>query len=234
MDRFTDLNHYRARLERGHWFSALPKRYQDRLLAHASVVNFAAGERLFSRGDPNSGLFAILKGAVRISAVKGDREAVVGVAGPSMWLGEISFFDGQPRGHHAAADVPTTVLHIPTEALHGMLVDDPLLWRYLAMLMVEKMRAVFVALEDRLLAPAPVRVAKQLASIMDGYGVSRPVAARDVRIGQEQLAKALSLTRQTVGEALKDLEARGVIRRGHGRVEVLNVDALRAAADQPS
>ncbi len=60
---------WHARLAAGHWFSHLPIELQRSLLATARLRSLTAGEYLFKRGDPPCGLYAVLEGAVRVSAV---------------------------------------------------------------------------------------------------------------------------------------------------------------------
>ena len=64
-----DAEKWHARLASGHWFSHLPVELQRSLLAAARLRTLAAGQCLFKRGDPPCGLYAVLEGAVRISAV---------------------------------------------------------------------------------------------------------------------------------------------------------------------
>ncbi|MNT94427.1 Bacterial regulatory protein, gntR family [compost metagenome] len=49
-----------------------------------------------------------------------------------------------------------------------------------------------------------------------------------MRIPQEQLAQMLGLSRQTVNHALRELEARGLLRLEYGGIELLDLPALEA------
>ena len=76
------------------------------------------------------------------------------------------------------------------------------------------------------------RTARRLAAIARGYG-NPPHAADDampavqaVRIPQEQLAQILGLSRQTVNQALRELESHGLLRLRYGSIELLDVAAL--------
>lgn len=63
-----------------------------------------------------------------------------------------------------------------------------------------------------------------------GFGTLDGQSLRVLRVSQEQLASMLALSRQTVNQALKELEAAGALRRARGAVEVLDLDALRRDA----
>ena len=47
---------------------------------------------------------------------------------------------------------------------------------------------------------------------------------------QEQLAQLLALSRQTVNQVLKDLQARGILKVAYGEIELLDFAGLRDLA----
>jgi CRP/FNR family cyclic AMP-dependent transcriptional regulator len=223
-----DRQVWRARLMRGQWFSHLPVSLQDSLLDAARVRHLSAGQRLFQRGDPPCGLYAVLEGAVRVGAVNEQgKEALLGLVEPPHWFGEICLFDGQPRTHDAFGVGQSTLLHIPQTVLLKMLDAQPGHWRQLALLMSQKLRMTFINLEQLSLLPAAARLAHRLLMIAEGYGqLDEP--RRVLQLPQEQLAAMLSLSRQTTNQILKDLQGQGILRLGYGEIEILDVQRLRA------
>lgn len=223
-----DKQVWRARLMRGQWFSHLPVSLQDSLLGAARVRHLSAGQRLFQRGDPPCGLYAVLEGAVRVGAVNEQgKEALLGLVESPNWFGEICLFDGQPRTHDAFGVGQSTLLHLPQTVLLKMLDEQPGYWRQLALLMSQKLRMTFINLEQLSLLPAPARLAHRLLMIAEGYGqLDEP--RRVLQLPQEQLAAMLSLSRQTTNQILKDLQGQGILRLGYGEIEILDVQRLRA------
>lgn len=224
---------WRERLMSGQWFSRLPDQLQNSLLANARLRSLAPGQRLFQRGDPPCGLYAVLEGTVRIGAVSEQgKEALLSLVEAPHWFGEISLFDGQPRTHDAFAEGPTRLLWLPQAPLLEWLAHAPQHWRELALLMSHKLRWVFVALEQQSLLAAAPRVAHRLLQIAEGYG-ERDVAQWRLQLSQEQLALMLSLSRQTINQILRNLEQSGVVRLGYGEVEIVDAQRLRALAQHP-
>ncbi|KAF2392121.1 Crp/Fnr family transcriptional regulator [Pseudomonas frederiksbergensis] len=225
-----DMQVWRPRLMSGQWFSHLPVSLQDSLLALARVRRLTAGQRLFKRGDPPCGLYAVLEGTVRIGAVSEQgKEALLSLVEPPHWFGEICLFDGQPRTHDAFGAGLCTLLHIPQSALLKLLDEQPLYWRQLALLMSHKLRLTFINLEQLSLMPAPARLAHRLLMIAEGYGEIDP-PRRVLQLPQEQLASMLSLSRQTTNQMLKELQSQGIIGLGYGEIEILDAERLRALA----
>ncbi|HBX55828.1 Crp/Fnr family transcriptional regulator [Pseudomonas sp. UBA2684] len=224
-----DPRRYRARLQGGHWFSALPNALQETLLDAAQVQHLDAGQRLFRRGDPPSGLYAVVDGAMRVGAVsKSGKEALLTLVEPPYWFGEISLFDGQPRTHDAFADCASTLLLVPQASLLVLLERQPQYWRDFALLMSQKLRLAFIALEEMSLLPAAPRLARRLLLIAENYGEGEP--RRVIHLAQEQLALMLAISRQTTNQILKELAAQGILRLTYGEIEILDLAHLRAAA----
>ncbi len=226
---------YLPTLRAGRWFSALAPQFADLLLALAQPRSLETGEALFLRGDAlEGGLFAVVRGSIGFSGVGGQseqaREALLTRMGPATWFGEIALFDGSPRTHDAHAMEPSVVLQVPRQPLLDWLQQHPAHWHDLGVLMSGRMRAAFAALEDLALLPAPQRLARRLVAMARGYGERLDdVPARPrLDITQEQLARMLSISRQTTNVLLQGLQARGLIRVQRGEIEFLQWQALCA------
>ncbi|WP_137886028.1 Crp/Fnr family transcriptional regulator [Pseudomonas sp. 2FE] len=225
----NDALRYRQRLLSGQWFNALPAGLRETLLSSAQVRRLEAGQRLFSRGDQPCGLYAVVEGAIRIGAVSASgKEALLTLVEPPYWFGEISLFDAQPRTHDAFAEGPATLLQVPQTALLSLLEREPQHWRDFALLMSQKLRLAFIALEQISLLPAAPRLARRLLMIAENYGEGGP--RRVIQLAQEQLALMLAISRQTTNQILKELQAQGILRLTYGEIEILDLQRLRQAA----
>ncbi len=217
-------------LASGHWFRHLPVDLQRRLLAAARLRSLTAGQCLFKRGDPPCGLYAVLEGAVRISAVNAQgKEAVLSLVETPYWFGEICLFDNLPRTHDAMAMGPCTLLQVPQASMLDLLAEHPAYWRDVALLMSHKLRLSLINIEQMSLMPASTRLAHRLLMIAEGYG-EIDQARRMLQLPQEDLAAMLGLSRQTTNSLLKALEQQGIIGLSYGAIEVLDLPGLRQAA----
>ncbi|WP_330114726.1 Crp/Fnr family transcriptional regulator [Pseudomonas sp. JS3066] len=226
----TEFKHYLDRLRTGQWFSQLPAGLQEELLTMAQLRRLEPGQRLFRRGDPPCGLYAVLEGAIRVGSIsESGKEALLVLVEPPHWFGEISLFDGQSRTHDAFAEGQVTLLNLPQAPLLSLLKREPWHWRDFALLMSQKLRLAFIALEEMSLLPAPQRLARRLLMIAEGYG-ERSGQRRVIQLAQEQLAMMLAISRQTTNQILKDLEAQGALRLNYGEIEILDPERLKRAA----
>jgi CRP-like cAMP-binding protein len=218
-------------LRAGRWFRGLPEALQDQLSAAGVVRKLSPEQRIFSRGDAPSGLFAVLEGRVRVTATVDDgKEALLTVVEPPAWFGEIAVFDALPRTHDAVAEGEAAVLQVPQAALDAILGKEPRYWRDLALLMAHKLRLLFVVFEEAAVLPAALRLARRLVTMAEGYGEWHDRKSRVVAVKQGELAAMLAISRQTANQILRRLEAEGVIRLTYGEIEIIDHAALRTAA----
>lgn len=225
-----DTGTWHAQLARGHWFSHLPPDLQHSLLGAARLRVLTAGQYLFKRGDPPCGVYAVLEGTVRISAVSAQgKEAVLSLVETPYWFGEICLFDNLPRTHDAMATGACRLLQVPQAAMLGILEQHPLFWREMALLMSHKLRLSLINIEQISLMPASERLAHRLLMIAQGYG-EVDQARRVLQLPQEDLAAMLGLSRQTINSLLKALEQQGIIGLSYGAIEIRDLNGLRLAA----
>lgn len=231
----TNASHYAPVLRTGRWFAQLPADFAEPLISMAQVRQLQAGEALFLRGDAPCGLYAVVGGAISISGTTGRaddvRAALLTRLEPPHWFGEISVFDGSARTHDAHAAEASTLLQVPHERLQTWLSGQPAHWHALALLLTDKLRTAFVALEELAVLPAPQRLARRLVMMAEGYGQwsAEGQSRRVIGISQEQLSLMLAISRQTTNQILKELAARQLLRLHRGEVEILDLDGLRAS-----
>jgi CRP-like cAMP-binding protein len=218
----------RSAMQHSRWLAAAAPQLRERLPALGQVRVLAHGEALHRRGDASDALWCVLAGAIRITSVsEAGREAVLSFIEPFNWFGEIGLIDGGPRTHDGVAEGATRVFVAPAAALQALLNEQPQLWRDVAMLVCAKLRLSFAAIEDMSLLPAGPRLARRLEMLAQGAVGGADTAPRSVlHIHQDQLAAMLALSRQTVNQELKRLQAAGVVDLAPGEVRLLNPAAL--------
>jgi CRP/FNR family transcriptional regulator, cyclic AMP receptor protein len=215
------------------WFRNAPPALQAELVSLGRLVRLAAGERLFMRGDPDDGIYCLLEGLVRVGAASfAGKEALLAVIEPVNWFGEITLFDGGARTHDAYAERETVLFQVPRAALATILERTPAYWHAFGLLLTQKLRFAFNAIEEAALLPAAQRIARRLLVMSAGYG--EPGIKRTLlRVPQEDLAMMLALSRQTTNQVLKQFEAQGALKLGYAEIEIVDLGKLTALADLP-
>ncbi|MFM0341251.1 Crp/Fnr family transcriptional regulator [Paraburkholderia fungorum] len=227
--RFSS-NELAVLLERSAWFRSAPAAMRAQLLETGRVERLAAGQRLFTRGDSDDGLYCVLDGLVRIGAASAaGKEALLAVIEPVNWFGEIALFDNRPRTHDAYAERDSELFHVPRAALAALLERMPEYWHVFGLLLTQKLRLAFDAIEEAALLPAAQRVARRLLLMAGGYGEAGALR-RVLRVPQEDLAMMLALSRQTINQVLKQFETQGALKLGYAEIEIADAHRLSALA----
>ena len=221
---------YREVLLRGRWFSSVSEETRDWLIGRGLVREYSAGQAVFKQGDRPDGLYAVLEGAVLLTSVEWGQEIALSRMEPPTWFGEASTFDRRPRSHLARAEEKTICLVIPADYVDQRMSEYPTFMRELAESLASKLRLTLIGLAEMAALPLGVRAARRLLLIAEAYGERVEAAPRSISLRQEQLASMLAVSRQTVNQALKDLETRGCVRLSYGVIEIVDVDKLKAVA----
>lgn len=222
-----DIHH----LENNMWFSQLPPIFKAFILSHAVQQNFDKEQAIFHSGDAFNGLYAVLKGSVRLGYIDIEgKESVAAIVEPIMWFGEISLVDAQPRSHDAIAIQKSLILHIPSSAIQKLLQEQPIFWYHIAQLTSQKLRFAFLELISIQTQTLKQRLAQRLMFILNGYGNHLMIEKKTIHLSQEQLAQMLTCSRQTVNQELQTLEKQNILRLSFRKIEILDLAELHRIA----
>ena len=128
-------------------FHGLDPAQSRRLRSALQPRGLAAGERLFTQGDPGDALYLLTSGSV--SVLDRARAQRFVSFSPGMSFGETAVLDGGGRTADAVADMASTVYALPALALSELQRSDPAIaaqvYRNLAQHLSERLRAAAAA-----------------------------------------------------------------------------------------
>lgn len=214
------------------WFAALPPDVREAMVRESEVLRLRRGEMLFRQGDAPGGLYALVRGGMKMSTLREDgKEAILAVLEAGTWFGEISLIDRQPRTHDATSIGQSDVLVLPAAVFERLMARAEFAQAVAAML-ATRIRLLFSIVEDATLRSTRSRVVRRLLLLARG-GLSTATGLRPrVPVSQEALAMMLGITRQTLSKELKLLVARQAIRLGYRYIEILSEERLRGLVDK--
>jgi CRP-like cAMP-binding protein len=200
------------------------------LAGRAFPRRFAAGQVVFTEGEPSDHLYVVRSGRVRIlvQSVHGE-EMTLALLGPGDSMGELSMIDGRPRSASAEALSATELITLPVADVRAALRADPALLLAVATGLAATVRRLTDATADLVFLDLPRRLAKLLLTEarQDGAGPSRA----DLGLSQSGLAARLGVTRQSLNRALAGLARRGWINADEGGYVLRDPAALQRFAD---
>jgi CRP-like cAMP-binding protein len=212
------------------WLGWLDAPERERVRDDMRVVRVEPGELVCRVGRPVTYWFGVIDGLLKMSndaAVQGSLAMPITFTGvpPGGWFGEGTVLKRESYRYNIQALRKSLVAGITAETFHWLLDRSIGFNRFVMMQLNERLGQFIAAREiDRLTDP-DARVARSLAALF--HPVLYPGVGDLLRITQQELGYLVGLSRQRVNEALRSLQAAGVIRVEYGGVRVLDLEALR-------
>jgi len=143
---------------------------------------FRIGESIFKEGEPSRSLFLVKRGTIAIRKKQGQGFAELAKVYSNEILGELSFFDRQPRSAGAVALTEVEVVEIPFDSLAKVYGTIP-----------DYIRAMMTAMAERLRrADEMIRKLQKEAQKFETPGESNPTAGEEPDAASVLAATALS------------------------------------------
>jgi CRP-like cAMP-binding protein len=211
------------------WPSEVPSALTEALARSATPRRLRHGEWLYARGDTAAGLIGVRRGMIRYVHLAAEgREWLFGLFPAGSWFGELSLFDEAPRPLHAIAEGETEVLVVPAAAFHAVLDAHPEGYRLFTRVLSRKLRVALDQLAD-FQRPLRQRLVRRLLDLAAVYGRAEPDGLKlDLALPQDELARMLGATRQSINKELRALMAEGLIIQQAGRLRLRELATLKA------
>jgi len=209
-------------------FRALPPAEIENVIASSRLRSFRRGQVVCTAGDPGDTLIVVVSGQVKIGVRSADgTELTLTVVGPGATIGEVGIADGGPRSADVETAAASQLLFIPRETVQVVCSRVPAAAQALTSAIAAALRRLTEATSDLVFLDLPRRVAKMLLSQprSDDGVIRRPLT-------QEEYARLVGGTRQSVNIALRGFERRGWIEMHDRSISLRQPDALaRFAGD---
>ncbi|MEZ4629343.1 MAG: Crp/Fnr family transcriptional regulator [Deinococcales bacterium] len=189
---------------------------------------FKAGDIIYFMEDPADALYFIRDGMVKISMYfPNGKEMILALLGQYDVFGELLLLPSERRPNQAEAVMDTTLIVLPEEDFQRLLSQHP----HIAMKFIQvvstklwQSQAWFAELGA---FDAPGRLANLLLRLAHDFGASTDRGtAIELNLTQQDLAKMIGATRETVSHCLARLLEYGAVRRRRSPITV-NVDKLQ-------
>lgn len=193
---------------------------------------YEAAGAVFLEGDGPGPVFGVVSGRVRITAQSSDgEESTLVIRYPHQLFGELSAIDGLPRSATATAMEPVELVAVPPAEFNQYLRDHAELALPLLRMLAERLRATTRGHLSHRPGDVVTRVAARIAMLAEREPKSAGTIVT-LSVSQGDLASWADVDREAVSRALLRLRANGWIEVADGgRVDVLNLSALRRLAD---
>ncbi len=205
------------------------------LAAGVAPRRYRHGEVVLGQGRAVTCLRLVLSGAVRLSAVvPSGREVVVGLLGPGDVFGELALLGGGPSPVEArAVGAETRIVALHVRTLREIVRRAPACSEELLRLVASRLHRTTTALEEALAHDVRGRISLRLLDLARSHGTVEPHGvALPPRLTQDEIARMVGATRESVNRTLSTLSARGLVRVQDRRYVLPDPEALAPAGDR--
>ena len=196
----------------------------QRISGLCHTEHLGLGEMLFHKGDPGDALFAVRRGQIRVETGASDGSRLtLNLMGPGEVFGEVAVLDGQSRTADATAGEPTELFVLRREDFLSHLEREPKVAVKIIQLLCQRIRRQSERMEESMLQPLPVRLARRLCALASDSG-------SEVHISQEQLGVFVGAARESVNRQLQLWRKDGILDLQRGLILLQNMAKLTAVA----
>ena len=182
-------------------------------------LKFAAGDVIYTQGDPADAIFFIQRGKVKITVTaESGKEAVLSIIGHGDFFGEGCLHGHQLRMASVIAMTECSIMRIERTAMLAELHDEPQLSEVFIAYLLHRNSRIEEDLVDQLFNSSEKRLARTLLLLANfgKDGKPEPVLAK---ISQETLAEMIGTTRSRVSFFMNKFRRLGLIEyNGHIKV----------------
>ena len=203
-------------------FASLSDAQFGALLQAVQHRSYPARSRIVHAGEAADGLYVLVAGRVKVLFHDGEgRELIAATIGANEFFGEIGVLDGSSRAASIDAQEACETLFVPRKSILELVEHN-------ASAAMAMLRPALARLDDAYRKMASL-------ALSDVYGrVARALldTGRDVDgewlvgIGSEQVAAMVGASREMVSRVLKDMIARGFVRRHKRKLIVIDRASL--------
>jgi CRP/FNR family transcriptional regulator, cyclic AMP receptor protein len=216
-------------LARQGWLSRQPDDFQHAIFGIIIWREVSTGTSIIIAGDLDGGLWGVESGQVDItSGLSTPDSPPAHVGHPGSWWGPATLLD-RPRNASVTARTPAVLALVPLTAMKALLDANPGWWRSVADLTMDLVELVGSGLADLLIRDSRLRCIAVLLRISNcRYGPLMTSGEVTTPLAQDEFAAMANLSRGSVGEVLRSLEADGLISLGYRNVTLHDPSRLRA------
>jgi len=208
----------------------------DTLLALANpayIRRCAAGEEIVQQDVPADAIYIILKGRASVSvAARDGRVLTLREIGQSEIIGEVSLLDGGLPSATVTAVTVVELVGVNRQSFMNLLESRPKIAMALLSVLASRLRRLTAWADDLAGLPLSARVAKCLLGLLAAHG--QQIGRSRVRIGQrfsqEDLARMVGATRESINKHLGRFERDGILVKEGGHLVVVDLPRLQIEA----
>ncbi len=212
---------------------AWPIQSIDKLAKASRLAKYNKGRVIMPAGSQKRDVLVVVSGCVEVGGVGAEgTRFMLAMHGPGSIVAVARLLPHTQFVYEFRAYEDTLVIWFSAAALEQVLNDEPMLWRDLCLLALDRMHGQIKQTKRRALSHLPARLADTLLSLSlrHSHPQGKDMNNKELRVSQHDLAAMLAVSRQSINKALRELEHKGVIDSGYCTLRICDLPLLREMA----
>lgn len=206
------------------WLATTPAPFRAAVLPNCDLITVDRGQTFFAAGDDGGGIYGVVSGRLEVHVSSGLEDPTLAhFNDPGQWFGEIAAFGGGKRRVSIIASAHTELLRLSQANMQRITERDPEAWMHFAKLLAMNFSTAMAVVAALRFEQPLQRVAATLRNLVGSDRSHKPT----ITLSQSDLGALTVLSRYTVSLALAEMERQHVIQRRYGRIEIVDLNALR-------
>ena len=215
-------------LQRSEVFESLSSGEMTRLLAVVEQLDLPKHHQIFGPGSPNTSLYFIERGSVRVTRPSPDGKSfvILSLLGPGELLGNTDWAEDT---HDCSADTleESCIFQMSRRDFEQLVRENPTFALSLIQILGSRLKHAQSRIEDLVFRQVPSRVAKLFLNLADNHGKVTPAGIiLDLPLTHQEIADIVGSSRVTVTQVLNRFRAMNWVAIKSKRVTIHDIAAL--------
>jgi CRP/FNR family cyclic AMP-dependent transcriptional regulator len=194
-----------------------------------------SGEEVVQQGLPSDAVYIIVKGRASVSvAARDGRVLTLREIGEAEIIGEISLLDGGLPSATVTAVTNIELIVVARQSFMNLVEERPKIAVSLLPVLASRLRKLTAWADDLTGLPLSARVARCLLGLLAAHGQELGPSRNRIgrRLSQENLARMVGATRESINKHLGRLERDGILVKESGYLVIVDLRRLQLEAQQ--
>ncbi|WP_238263230.1 Crp/Fnr family transcriptional regulator [Cupriavidus pauculus] len=215
-----------AALAEHDWYRAMAPAHQALAVSGTVARTVAANSYIARRGEYSQYWIGVDAGLIKLAVYTPDGRGCTFCGVPAGgWCGEGSVIKREDRRYDVIAVRESRVLLVAETVFNTLLADSLPFAGYVVRQLNERMGQFIAMVQNDRLLGADARVAQAIAQLF--HPALYPKTSAVLELSQEEIGLLTGLSRQRVNQALRRLEAEGMVGLSYQTIRVTDLEALR-------
>ncbi len=201
----------------------------DKILKLGMRKNFKKDSIVFFENEPDTALFVIVEGQVKVSRVSDDgKEVILTILAESDFFGEMAILDGSNRSANVTAMTDTDMFIIQRSDFLNLLQEHPEVAVSLLVELAHRLRSADMKIKSLSLKDAEGKVATVILQLADDVGKIKNGTVEIERLPfQHDLANMAGTSRETISRTLHAFAKKGLVELTGSNLKILNYEKFK-------